>query len=156
MLNHTDSPHALDMTIRRHDRDVTTDPQSLIDAFPDATGDAVVFVHGLCEADASWRLGGQKHYGDAHSTHGARLQAATGTTPVYLRYNTGLHISDNGAELDRLLADLVANWPVSITRLTLVGHSMGGLVIRSACHLDDTADRRWSPLVKRIVYLGAP
>jgi len=156
LLARTHSPLALTMTVRRDDHDVPVDGDSLREAFPDATDDVAVFVHGLCESDASWRIGADKHYADPRSTHGSRLQAVSGLTPVYLRYNTGLHISDNGEHLHRLLSDLVEHWPVPITRLTLVGHSMGGLVIRSACHVDQDHDRQWTPLVKRVVYLGSP
>jgi len=156
LLARTRNPLALGMTVRVHGRDVAIRRDELAQAFPRAGGDVAVFVHGLCESDASWRLGGQRHYDDSHSTHGSRLEADTGLTPVYLRYNTGLHISDNGAHLDVLLAALVEQWPAPVTRLTMVGHSMGGLVIRSACCLDQDGARRWTPLVSRIVYLGSP
>ena len=156
LLARTGSPLALTMTVRRDHRDVPLTPDGLTGAFPDATGDVAVFLHGLCESDVAWRLQAAKHYGDPASTHGSRLQQETGVTPVYLRYNTGLHICDNGAGLHELLTDLVAHWPVPVTRLTLVGHSMGGLVIRSACHAGIENDAPWVPLVKRVVYLGAP
>ena len=144
------------MSVREANSDVSLTPEGLRAAFPDAARDVAVFVHGLCETDASWRLGAARHYGDPHSTHGSRLHAATGLTPVYVRYNTGLHISDNGEHLDELLTQLVSHWPVPVTRLTLIGHSMGGLVIRSATHRDCMAGRRWTPVVTRVVYLGSP
>lgn len=156
LLARTNSPLALDMTVRVDDADVPVQRDELQRAFPGANGDLAVFVHGLCESDVSWRLGGERHYSDSRSTHGARLQEDHGLTPVYLRYNTGLHISDNGAHLDRLLRRLVEEWPTPITRLTLIGHSMGGLVIRSACCLDEQSGGSWAPLVTRIVYLGSP
>jgi hypothetical protein len=156
LLARTRSPLALPMTVRHHHADVPLTAGGLRAAFPAATGDVAVFVHGLCETDASWRLGAARHYGDPQSTHGSRLAADTGLTPVYLRYNTGLHICDNGAHLDDLLAGLVGHWPTPVTRLTLIGHSMGGLVIRSAAHRDGTAAARWTPLVRRVVYLGSP
>jgi pimeloyl-ACP methyl ester carboxylesterase len=156
LLARTRNPLALAMTVRVDGTDVAVRRDELERAFPGAGGDVAVFVHGLCESDASWRLAGQRHHGDPQSTHGSRLQADTGLTPVYLRYNTGLHISDNGAHLDGLLSVLVEQWPVPVTRLTLVGHSMGGLVIRSACCLDQEGAQRWTPHVKRVVYLGSP
>src|SRR4051795_8805610 len=156
LLTQTRSPLALGMTIRVDAADVAVRSDDLARAFPRASGDVAVFVHGLCESDASWRLAGQRHYDDPRSTHGSRLQAEMGLTPVYLRYNTGLHISDNGAHLDELLAALVEQWPVPVTRLTLLGHSMGGLVVRSACCLDQEAARRWTPLVQRLVSPGSP
>src|SRR3954470_24493695 len=156
LLARTNSPLALDMTVRRNGRDVAVSPDSLAGAFPGAGGDLAVFVHGLCESDASWRLSGQRHYDDPEATHGSRLRDELGLTPIYLRYNSGLHISDNGAKLSDLLGELVRQWPVPVTRLTLVGHSMGGLVIRSACCQDQQASGGWWPLVKRIVYRGSP
>ena len=150
------SPLALSMSLRHDDRDLDVDREALSQAYPDATGDVVVFVHGLCETDASWRLGARDHYGDARSTHGERLRDACGLTPVYVRYNTGRQICDNGDDLADLMGRVVDEWPVPITRLTLVGHSMGGLVIRAACHRALADDRSWLPRVQRIVYLGSP
>src|SRR3954452_12286684 len=153
----TQNQLALTMTVRHNGRDVAITRDALAAAYPNATGDVAVWVHGLCETDAAWRTGARKHYGDAASTHGSRLRDTCGLSSVYLRYNTGRHISDNGAELSALLAQLVEQWPVRVQRLTLVGHSMGGLVIRSACHAGSEADeQRWLPLTKRVGYLGAP
>ena len=153
LLHRRHDPLALPMTLRRDDRDLPLDRDRLAAALKDATDDVAVFVHGLCETDAFWRFKAQEHHGDPRSTHGSRLAAATGCTDVYVRYNTGRHISDNGADLARLLETLVDVWPVPVRRLTLVGHSMGGLVIRSACHHEG---QRWHPLATRIVFLGAP
>ncbi len=147
---------ALAMTVRLDDRDVPVTTAGLRAAYPDATGDVAVFVHGLCESDVSWRLGATEHYGDPTSTHATRLRAETGLTPVVLRYNTGRRISDNGDTLADLLADLVDRWPVPVARLTLVGHSMGGLVIRSACHRAAGDSLDWADRVRRVVYLGSP
>ncbi len=156
LLGRTGSPLALTMTVRRNDEDVPVTPAGVARAFPDAGPDVAVFLHGLCETDLAWRLKARSHYGDPQSTHGSRLQAECGLTPVNLRYNTGLHISDNGEHLYQLLMDLVPSWPVPISRLTLVGHSMGGLVIRSACHIAHEQNAPWVPLAKRVVYLGSP
>jgi hypothetical protein len=148
---------ALTMSVRHRDSDVAVEREALAAAYPDATGDVAVWLHGLCETDASWRLGALKHHGDAGSTHGSRLHGECGLTSVYLRYNTGRHISDNGADFAALMTKLVEQWPVPISRLTLIGHSMGGLVIRSACHAaTDSGDPSWLTLTKRVVYLGAP
>jgi pimeloyl-ACP methyl ester carboxylesterase len=150
------NPLALDMTVRVGGQDVELTDAGLKAAFPAPTGDLVVFLHGLCETDRAWWLRAADHYGDRNSTHGSRLAAITAATPVYLRYNTGLHISDNGERLAGLLAALTSQWPVEVTRLTLVGHSMGGLVIRSACCHAQENDLAWVEQVGRIVYLGSP
>src|SRR4029079_1463621 len=132
-------------------RDIEVDREALARTYPAATGDLVVVLHGLCETDASWGLRGLAHYGDARSTHGERLRDALGITPLYLRYNTGRHVCQSGDDLALLLARVVEEWPVQITRLTLVGHSMGGLVVRAACHRAQLERASWLPLMKRVV-----
>ena len=150
------NPLALPMTIRADGRDVALDAGSLAAAFPETGDDVVVFLHGLCETELSWWLGARAHHGNPRSSHGHRLTQAIGATPVYLRYNTGRHISDNGHDLAGLLGRLVELWPTPISRLTLIGHSLGGLVIRSACARGEQAGSDWVRLVGRVVYLGAP
>ncbi|OYD50582.1 permease [Acidovorax kalamii] len=116
-----------------------------------ATGKLLVLVHGLCMNDLQWQHGGHDH--------GAHLAQALGYTPVYLRYNTGQHISTNGAELSALLESLVASWPVPVTELAVLAHSMGGLVVRSACHHAATqaaAPSGWLPRLRQVVFLGTP
>ena len=74
----------------------------------------------------------------------------------HVRYNTGRHISENGRSLSELLEALVAAWPVEVERIALVGHSMGGLVSRSACHYASAEGARWVGLVRHVVSLGTP
>src|SRR5205807_2429793 len=61
-----------------------------------------------------------------------------------------------GADLATVLESLVGAWPVRVRRLILIGHSMGGLVIRSACHAATLAGCRWPALAGHVVTLGAP
>jgi triacylglycerol lipase len=89
-------------------------------------------------------------------TYGSLLARDLGYAPLFVRYNSGLHVSENGEALDRLLETLVDAYPVPVEELVLVGHSMGGLVVRSAAHAAGGAGRRWLPLVKRAFYLGTP
>jgi pimeloyl-ACP methyl ester carboxylesterase len=109
---------------------------------PGAGPRVVVFLHGLFETEYAW----------GRNPYGARLQLDLGVTPVYIRFNTGRHISENGRSLAELLDTLVADWPVAIEQIALVGHSMGGLVARSACHHGGD----WAPLVRHTVSLGTP
>jgi triacylglycerol esterase/lipase EstA (alpha/beta hydrolase family) len=106
----------------------------------------VVFLHGLMETEFSW---GPEPYGE-------RLRRDLGITPVHVRYNSGRRISHNGASLDELLEELVAAWPVEVQQLALVGHSMGGLVARSACHQASLRDADWVAKVRHVVSLGTP
>jgi len=140
---------ALKMTLRHAGSDVEPTPAGLAGAYPQATPRLAVFIHGLCETDDAWMLGGARHV-----PYGFRLQAELGYTPLYVRYNTGLHISENGRQLAKLLDELTAAWPTEVHEIALVGHSMGGLVSRSACHYSDGCE--WCPKVRHVFTLGAP
>jgi len=146
---------ALTMQIRQHGSVVPLSDESLSAAFPEATGRVAVFVHGWCLTERSWwRL---PREGDTRS-YGQRLAENLGFTPIYLRYNTGLHISQNGQMLAGMLERLQRLWPVPIDEFVLVGHSMGGLVARSASFYGmqqlSLADRRRPP--RRVPGLASP
>jgi pimeloyl-ACP methyl ester carboxylesterase len=79
-----------------------------------------------------------------------------GWTPVYVNFNTGLHVSANARELADLLEQLVAAWPVPVTEIALVGHSLGGLVARSAAHQADALGHAWRRPLRHVVGLGTP
>lgn len=156
------SPLTADMSIRVDGRPVSLDAESLRDGFADAGGHVVVFLHGLMESEFAWSLR-PKQTGPARSapgarrpTYGERLTHDIGATEVQVRYNTGRHISENGRALADLLDALVLLWPTPVTRLTLIGHSMGGLVVRSACHAADQRGDYWTGLVSETVCLGTP
>jgi pimeloyl-ACP methyl ester carboxylesterase len=137
------------MSLRHAGADVALDPGSLAQAFPGASGRLVVFAHGLGETDDAWRLRSHRHvpYGD-------RLRSELGYTPMFVRYNSGLHISHNGRALGALMEELAANWPVPVAEIAFVGHSMGGLVARGACHYAQPGS--WRELVRHIFMLGSP
>jgi pimeloyl-ACP methyl ester carboxylesterase len=149
LLHSRSSPLETPMAVRRRGRDVPLDATSLAEAFPDATGRLVVFVHGLCETDDSWHLGAGRHV-----PYGERMRTEIGYTPVYVRYNSGLHISHNGRRMSEALEELTANWPMQVTEIALVGHSMGGLVSRSSCYY--AGEGSWREQVRHIFMLGAP
>jgi pimeloyl-ACP methyl ester carboxylesterase len=150
------SPLALELAIRLEGRDVAPNAESLRAAFPEATGRLAVFVHGLVETEDSWRLPPIGRGAGVRRTYGERLADELGYTPLTLRYNTGRHISDNGRALAELLEATVAAWPVPVEEITLVGHSMGGLVARSACHWGEQHDHAWVGPVRHVFTLGSP
>ena len=117
-------------------------------AFPEATGKLAVLVHGLCMSDLQWMR--QNH------DHGAALARDLGFTPVYLSYNSGLHVSTNGRAFAEALEALVAAWPVEIEDFAIIGHSMGGLVARSACLHAEAAGHAWRGELRKLVFLGTP
>ncbi len=108
------------------------------------------------ENEESWRLHADRHGLETESTYGSRLAEDFGYTAVYLRYNTGLHIFENGQHLNALLDDVLAAWPTPVTELIVVGHSMGGLVSRSACHYAHRGNHSWVSRLRHVFYLGTP
>jgi len=104
----------------------------------------VVFLHGLCMNERCWK-------GPAHGRFVAWAQERLGAEVAYLRYNTGLRISQSGA----LLAELLER-EAPAGELILVGHSMGGLVALSALHQARQRRLGWPRRVSRVACLGSP
>ena len=108
-----------------------------------------IFLHGLGETRESWSRG-------RHEPFGLRLKADFGISPLYVTYNSGLRITDNGTRLNELVEDVVAAWPVRVKEIVLIGHSMGGLVALAGCSAGVAAGARWTTKVKHVVTLGSP
>jgi pimeloyl-ACP methyl ester carboxylesterase len=142
------NPLALPMQLRRGGRALTLDKRALAHELPQASGKVLVLVHGLCRNDLQWRRNGHDH--------GEALARKHGYTAVYLRYNTGRHVPENGLEFAQLMEELVAAWPVKVEQIAIIGHSMGGLVARSACHHAAQAGYRWPRRLRHLVFLGTP
>ena len=147
-LSATKNPLAISMQFRREGHALEIERGSLAAVIPDAGGKLLVLVHGSSMNDRQWnRLG---------HDHGAALARDLGYTPAYLHYNSGLHVSTNGRELAARLEALVAEWPTPLEEIAIVGHSMGGLVARSACHYGEKAGHAWRPMLKKLAFLGTP
>jgi len=144
----SDNPLATSMCFRRGGTALPAEREVLAALIPQATGKLVVLLHGLCMNDLQWKRKGHDH--------GAALARDLAYTPVYLRYNSGLHISTNGRAFAEQLETLVRLWPVPPTELVLMGHSMGGLVARSACHYGALAGHEWLRRLDKLVFLGTP
>ena len=156
-IHHRHPALATAMTVRSAaGRDVELTPAGVGAAFPEATSRIVVFAHGLCETDRWWSMKSRAHYGEPGLTYGARLRVELGYTAVYLRYNTGHRVSDNGRQLAALMNQLVTAWPAEVDEIVLVGHSMGGLVARSACHYGELDGSAWTGAVRHVFCLGTP
>ena len=144
----TANPLATNMVLRHGGLALQLDAPALQTALPHATGRLLVLVHGLCMNDLQWSR-------DGHD-HGQALARELGFTPVYLLYNSGLPVHVNGAELARLMQSLLAAWPVPLQRVTMLCHSMGGLLARSALHQGSLAGQTWPASVDEVVFLGTP
>jgi pimeloyl-ACP methyl ester carboxylesterase len=135
------NPLALPMQLRSEGRPIQPGQHA-------SGGKLLLMVHGLCMNDRQWHR-------DGHD-HGAALARELGYTPLYLFYNSGCHVSENGRALAALLEELVVGAATPVEELTIVGHSMGGLVARSACHIAAEEGHSWPDRLRRIVFLGTP
>ena len=123
---------------------------------PKPSARVVVLVHGLMCTEAVWSF-------DDGGDYGSLLQTELDFTPYYVRYNSGLPIPDSGASLSAMMQRLVDAHPVAIEELVLIGFSMGGLVVRAACHaassprdVDGARGSGWLSKVTRAIYVGTP
>jgi triacylglycerol lipase len=111
----------------------------------------VILVHGMAQTEACWSFPD-----DVRRSYGALLREDFGLSPFHLRYNTGRRIAQNGRDLAALLDELLEALPVSVDDITLIGHSLGGLLIRSACHYAAELGLPWIHRARRAFYLGSP
>ena len=137
------NPLALPMQLRQGGL-----PLNLTTLGPQTPGRVLLLVHGLCMNDLGWLRNGHDH--------GRALAPVLGAAPIYAFYNSGLHVSHNGLALSQALQALVQQWPVPLTRLDIVGHSMGGLVARSALAQATAAGHDWPARLQSLVFLGTP
>ena len=142
------NPLAQRMELRLAGKVLPTDrPTHLREQLAGASPHLLLLLHGLCMNDTQWLRGGHDH--------GAFLAQKLGCTPVYVRFNSGLHTSINGRELAGQLERLVAQWP-ALDSITLLGHSMGGLLARAAAHYGRQMGHSWPAQLKHLVFLGTP
>ena len=125
------------------------DPEFPDPALPEST--LVVFVHGLMCTESIWAYPDQ-----AGQSYATEIAAAIPSSAVFVRYTSGLPIATNAGELNNTLETLIAHWPIRIQRLILIGHSMGGLLIRRAAHQAATDQRRWLNALRECIYIGSP
>ena len=144
----TANPLTITMSLRHEGKPLPLEKAALALRLPHTTGKLLVLLHGLCMNDLQWTSGGY--------SHADVLAKQLGYTPIYLHYNTGLHTSVNGQQFADLLEQQLKAWPQPVEDLTLLVHSMGGLVSRSACQVAEQANMAWRNKLKNIVFLGTP
>ena len=150
-LLRTRNPLAIEMSLRYRGQPVDLrDPTGLFrqDADVITAKKLLVLVHGLCMNDRQWSR-------DGHD-HGAALAEELGYLPLYLRYNSGLPVASNGLALAEMLETLTGKCSSSVEELAIMGHSMGGLVARSACYHARAAGHEWPGYLRKLVFLGTP
>ncbi len=139
------NPLAVPMQLRRHGKPVN--PQALSAAIQQSNGKLAIMVHGICMNDLQWNRQGHDH--------GAALARDLGFMPLYLQYNSGLHISENGRNFSDLLETINVQAPQPL-ELAIIAYSMGGLVARSACHYGNASGYTWPHHLRKLLFLGAP
>lgn len=142
------NPLAITMELRRDGKPLEPTRAGIAAAIPDAGSKVLVLIHGLCMNELSWQRNGHDY--------GAALARDLSFTNLYLRYNSGLHISQNGREAANLLERLLGAWPVPVDQVAIIAHSMGGLVARSAVHYGMSAGHSWARKLRSLVLLGTP
>lgn len=147
-LEETGNPLAIPMCFRRDGATLELTTTALRRDLPNAGPRLLLMVHGSSMNDRQWRRGGHDH--------GTELAAELGRTRVDLHYNTGRHISTNGADFSTMLDALVGAWPVAVEDIVVVTHSMGGLVTRSACDHAEGNSLPWRNQLSAVVFLGTP
>ncbi len=136
------NPLAIPMQFRRNGKPLNE--QALSEVIQQSNGRLAIMMHGSCMNDLQWNRQGHDH--------GAALASDLGFMPVYVHYNTGLHISENG----RKFSDLLETITNQSTALFIIAHSMGGLVSRSACHYGKISGHTWLNHLRKLVFLGTP
>ncbi len=147
-LEEKGNPLKITMQFRHQSKAVILNSKSIAATLPAINGKILLMVHGSCMNDIQWTR--KEH------NHGEAIAKELERTPIYLNYNSGLHISTNGQNFTNLLEELVKNWPVPIEEIVFLAHSMGGLVTRSALYYGQKEKKTWTKYVKKIVFLGTP
>ncbi len=147
-LEEKENPLKITMQFRNNAKAITLTKASLKKTYPNISGQILLMVHGSCMNDIQWT---QK----AHN-HGIALAKELNKTPLFLHYNSGRHISTNGQKFNELLEELVQNWPVPIEEIVILGHSMGGLLTRSALYYGQKQESSWTKHLTKIIFLGTP
>lgn len=151
----TRNPMQVRMNLYANGQPLAADQTALMAQFPNAQNHLVIFVHGLCCNENSWQM----YYNPgepATRPYGDKLEETFPVTALYLRYNTGRNIDANSRQFKRMLNKLVRNWPVAVEGITLVGHSMGGLVNRAVVEALTEDDVILQRSIRDVVCLGSP
>jgi pimeloyl-ACP methyl ester carboxylesterase len=147
-LAEKENPLEIEMHFVYQSKKIKIDTKSLKNSTSNISGKIILMVHGSCMNANLWT---RKNH-----NHGEFLAKETNETLLYLNYNSGKHVSTNGKEFNELLENLTENWPVPVEEITIINHSMGGLVTRSALFYGEEEQKSWTNLTKKIVFLGTP
>lgn len=142
---------AIAMQFYHHGRPLALTAEALRAAHAELTPRIAILVHGMAQTESCWS------FPEAPAlSYGSLLRDEFGVTPFHVRYNSGRHVSQNGRDFALLVERLLEVYPLPVDDISLLGHSMGGLVIRSACYYAEELSLAWPRHARRAFYLGAP
>jgi pimeloyl-ACP methyl ester carboxylesterase len=144
------------MGLRHHGVPIEPEREALAGALPAPATRLCIFVHGLGCTEWAWSFLAEEFHGDAGTNFGTLLGSELGYSSLYVRYNTGLHVSENGRKLADLVESVVTSYPGDLHEIVLVGHSMGGLVARSAAHYGAEGGAAWVGRLSHVFCIGSP
>lgn len=149
-LEKQENPLSAKMGFYRDRKPVPIERSEIMKIYPEQKSRICILVHGLVSDEMMW------NFPDADENYGNLLEKEFGFSSFYLRYNSGLHISENGKTLASLMNELMNALPLPAEEIVFIGHSMGGLVVRSAFHYAEKSGFRWTEKISKIFFLGSP
>jgi pimeloyl-ACP methyl ester carboxylesterase len=150
-LHNENSELAVQMQFYKNQRPIFLSEESFNQEYPNPSNKICISIHGLTNDESVWDFADK-----AGTNYGNKLETDFGYTPFYIRYNTGRHISENGKELSQLIDSLLRTYPVKVEEIIFIAHSMGGLIVRSACYYAPLQDYGWVRYLNKVIFLGTP
>jgi len=141
----------INMSFRFKSRDVEVENLKDHFDFTKYNGKVVLVIHGLMNDESIW----QSEANEKTQRLGSLLEKEDKANFLYIRYNTGLHISENGRTFSDLIQQFINKYP-SANELVIISHSMGGLVTRSAGYYADIQKQSWIKQLKKVFLIGVP
>ncbi|MEN9448779.1 MAG: hypothetical protein RJA25_2069, partial [Bacteroidota bacterium] len=142
---------AIQMQFYVQEKPITINKETITSVHKNPSSKICILIHGLTNDETIW------NYKNTNTeNYGTCLQKDFDYTPFYVRYNTGLHISENGKQFSQLIETLILNYPTTIDEIVIIAHSMGGLVTRSACYYAPLQNAHWVEKISKLFFLGTP
>lgn len=108
----------------------------------------MICVPGLFCDESLWTKNGEPSL--------AKTMEEEGYFPVFLRFNPGLHISDNGKKLLALLKSFLEHPDVRDLKADYISYSQGGLILRSAFYLAKQEAPEFSKRIGKVLFISSP
>ncbi len=110
---------------------------------------AVLLLPGLLCDETLWR-------GPGNPEAMEKLFASLGIFPIPLRFNPGLHFSENGKAFLELFEDIHSLPAFRDKKFHVISYSQGGLILRAALYLSQKNQSSISPFIDKAVFISSP